>query len=590
MTAFNPIEYLSVLKRRAVLFLFIFATISIVSFFIALDWSKYKVSATVEVANPEIAMDTVETSGAPAMSAEAMADLQISRLKQNVLSTSSLAEIIAKLDLYPGARRQTPIAYVAQNMRKKIDIRLISTALANPASAQKATALQLSAIAFVLSFEYSDPVLAQKAVNELVSRFLDEDMKERRETAQKTSDFLDGQIEILTASLEDQEKKIAAFTEKHGNVRPDTLSFNQQASVTTTSRLLSIESDIISNMGLIGALRAQLAQTGPYSRVVDESGEVLTTPDIQLRALKSQYATLTAKYGPKHPDVLKVSRQVEALEKKGEPINLVARLTPKIEDVKARLKTQRDTYGPEHPDVISLQNQLTYLEKKLADAETSQTPGYFGLIREDADNPAYLQIVAQLEAAEKQKEALESQREEVKRQQDEYNTAISSNPAVQQQLASLTRDYENMTVLYRELKAKKLSADMNKTIEEGHIGRRLAVIDPPELPLSTTPSRKMILFAGVALAAMTALGSVLALQILSQSVIGPRHLESLIGVSPLVTIPRLKTLDEKIILRRRIIKLVAIAPFAAGLVLILFFLTIMPFDVFQEVLKRKAGF
>lgn len=589
MTAFNPIEYLSVLKRRAFLFFFIFATISIVSFFIALDWSKYKVSATVEVANPEIAMDTVETSGTQAMSAEAMADLQISRLKQNVLSTGSLAEVIAKLNLYPGERKQTPIAYVAQNMRKKIDIRLISTALANPASAQKATALQLSAIAFVLSFEYSDPVLAQKTVNELISRFLDEDMKERRETAQKTSDFLDGQIEILTASLEDQEKKIAAFTEKHGNVRPDTLSFNQQASVTTTSRLLSIESDIISNMGLIGALRAQLAQTGPYSRVVDESGEVLTTPDIQLRALKSQYATLTAKYGPRHPDVLKVSRQVEALEKKAEPVNLVARLKPKIEDVKARLDTQKDAYGPEHPDVISLQNQLAYLEKKLADAETAETPGYFGLVKEDADNPAYLQIVAQLEAAEKQKDALETQREEVKRQQEEYKSAITSNPAVQQQLASLTRDYENMTVLYRELKAKKLSADMNKTIEEGHIGRRLAVIDPPELPLSTTPSRKMILFAGVALALMTALGSVLALQILSQSVIGPRHLESLIGVAPLVTIPHLRTLDQKIILRRRIIKLVAIAPLAAGLVLLLFFLTIMPFDVFQEVLKRKIG-
>ncbi len=590
MTAFYPLEYLSVLKRRKTVFFSVFGVIFLAAFIFALKWSRYEASAMVEVARPEISMDAVETQDDRVQSAEAMADLEISRLKQKVLSTSSLAEIIAKLDLYPGARKNTPIAYIAEGMRKKIDIRLVSTSLANPASAQKASALQLSAIAFVLSFEYSNPLLAQKTVNELVSRFLDEDLKERRETAQKTTEFLEGQIDILSQALEEQEQKIAEFRVKNGNIRPDALAFNQQASITTTSRLLSIESDIISNLGRIGALRSQLAQTEPYSRVVSDDGAVLTTPAIQLRALKSQYAELTAKYGPDHPDVIKISRQISAMEKdvrpSGRGAGVSARLKAKIEDVKAKLDVAKKTYGEEHPDYLSLKKQLESLQAQVKNAGSS---GGGLSVKTDADNPAYLQIVAQLDSAQTQQEALEKQRDEIKAQQDDYQKAIAANPEVEQKMAALARDYDNMMVMYRELKAKKLAADMNQTIEEGHVGRRLAVIDPPELPLKTQPSRSLILGVGFFLAVFAGLGSVLVLQILSQSIVGPHHLESLTGVAPLVTIPRLRTLDERVEIRKFIFGVLLVAPVVIVVLSLIWLLTLMPFDVLVAAMGRKIG-
>jgi len=213
MSSFNPLEYISVLRRKKFIFAAVFSVLFLISFFYALNWSKYKAFATVEVARPEISLEALETSGSVTQSVEALADLKISRLKQTVFSTASLAEIIAKLDLYSEARQGTPIAYIAQGMRNKINVSLVSTSLANPASAQKASALQLSAIAFVISFEYNEPLKAQKTVNELVTRFLDQDLKERRKTAQATSEFLQGQIDMLEESLQEQEKKIADFRE-----------------------------------------------------------------------------------------------------------------------------------------------------------------------------------------------------------------------------------------------------------------------------------------------------------------------------------------------------------------------------------------
>lgn len=588
MNTLNPLEYVSILRRRKKVFFLVAGIIFSLSVVYALKWSNYRAAATVEVVQPEIAIDVAETSGVNAETVEAIADLRIGRLRQKVLSTSSLVDVIAKLNLYPGVRKHTPISYVARQMQKKITIKLLSTPLANPASAQKASTSQLSAIAFVLSFEYGDPLLAQQTVNELVSRFLDEDLKDRRNTAKSTSDFLDGQIEILSESLAEQERKIAEFRAENGNIRPDALSFNQQAAASSTSRLQAIESQIISNIGLQGALRSQLAQTDPYSTIV-ENGQALTTPSTQLRALKSQYATLTAKYGQQHPDVLKVSRQIDALESQVDPASYTARIKAKITDIQTRLDTTRETYGEEHPDVISLQNQLEKLKEQLSKAGKGKSRSSFA-VKKDADNPAYLQIAAQLQAAQEQQKALLAQKEEVRREQEEYQLAISENPAMERQFAALTRDYDNSLILYRELKARKLASNMNEAIEETHNGRRLAVIDAPELPRTTQPARSVFILAGFILALTGGLASVLTLHILSRSIIGPQHLETLVGVAPLVTIPHLRTLDEKISIKHLLFKILIGALMLTVAGFLIFSVMVMPFDLFRGLLMQRIGF
>ncbi len=587
MTEIHPLEYIAVLWRRRYVFLAVFSVIFLAFFVMALRWNNYEAVATIEISPSKIAFDAADVSKG-GVSIETIADLQISRLRQKVLSTPSLAELITKLNLYEEARKQTPIAYLAEGMRNKIGLKLVSTSLANPATANKASVSQLSAIAFVLSFKHNDPHVAQKVLNELVSRFLDEDIKERKDMAQKTSEFLQGQIDVLAKALSEQEDKIAAFRSANGGVRPEALAFNQQASITTTARLHSIESDIISTLGLIGALKSQLVQTDPYTRL-SEDGEVLTSPSIQLRILKSQYATLTAKYGPAHPDVVKVKRQIKTLEKNGEPEAEKARLKAKIQDVSARYETAQQTYGEEHPDVISLADQKKKLEKQLAVLD-GESDDILSFIKTDADNPAYLQIVTQLDAAQKQKEALENQKAEIQKQQEEFKAAIAENPEAEKALSALARDYDNSMALYRDLMARKLQADISETIEQGRIGQRLSIINAPELPRGTTPSRKLFVLAGFLLGGMVAVGSVLAIQLLNRSIIGPHHLESVVGVAPLVTIPHIRTLDDKIRIRKWAIKLLSAMPFILIAGIILFFLLVMPFDVFLAVLTRRLGF
>jgi len=586
MEEMNVLDFLSVFKRRKKLFLLTAIGIFALSLLFAMQWSNYRSEATVEVALPEVSDEATRDPTDVNVSREALADLRISYLQQKVLSTGSLVEIITKFDLYSGRRESKPIAAIANTMRKKIKMDLVGGAMANPASAQKATAGQLSAIAFTLSFDYSVPLLAQQVTNELVSRFLDEDIKQRRGQAKVTTDFLDAQIKGLEESLAQQEKKIAEYRSASGDTRPEALAFNQQAATTAMMSLQSIESQITTNLGSQGALRAQLAVIDPYSRIVTDS-QVLTTPSIQLRGLKSEYANLKAKYGPAHPDVVKAGRQIEALQMQSGPDGDAGILKALLSDARTNLATIQQTTGPENPDVADLRARIASLEQQIKVASKGSSAN--GLIKNDADNPAYLAVVAQLRATEEQGTALQAQRDSIKEQLEKAQKAVLQNPEAEKQMAALSRDYENGQARYRMLKAKKMESEMSETIEENRIGQRLVIINPPELPLTTQPGRKVFVFAGFVLSLLGGASVVLGLQLLSQSVVGAAHLQTLVGTAPLIVIPHFVTEGERTRVTRQQITLLLLGIGAVIICAVLFSYVVMPLDVLSSVLAHKLG-
>ena len=477
-------------------------------------------------------------------------------------------------------------------MRKKIRIGLVSSNI-NAAAAGKESAQQMAAIAFTLSFDYTDPVTAQQVADELVTRFLDEDLKERREQAKSTSEFLAVQIAALETSMGDQEKRIAAFHEAHSESRPEALMFNQQAVESSMLGMQGLDSQMTANEGTQGALRAQLAVVDPYSRVI-ANGQVLTTPAIQLKALEAQYSTLTAQYGPDHPDVVKARHQIASLKAQidakggnsGKKNDEVPRLKAQIIDVETNLETSKQTKGADNPDVQALQNQLDSLKKQLAEAGNGSAQDN---LKEDADNPAYLELVAQLKSAEEQHKALQEQKQALEKQHEKYQQALAETPTSEKELATLTRDYENAQLRYRDMKEKKMGADMDQQMVQDRMGQRLIVIDPPKLPLRTQPARILLLMAAFLLALAAGIGNVVVAEAMGQSIHGVRHLASLVGEVPLVIIPYIYTPDEKgrlAITRHRIYQ-------SAFIIIVIVALTVtetfMPLEVLWNAIAQHLG-
>jgi len=535
-------DYIAILRHRRKIFLSIATVLGVLSFYIALSWSTYRASAVVQIERPEISATATSQAGTSAdQIAEAMADRSISEISEKITSTASLIEIISKFNLYPEARKSKPVADVAADMRKKIKIELINSAVANSSPLSKANQ---SAIAFTINFSYNNALLTQQVTDEIVSRFLDQDLKDRKAEAQSTSEFLAAQIAEMEKSLSEQEQKISEYQKQTGATRPENLAFNQQAAATLNLNIQSVTNQLASLDGTIGTIRTQLAIVDPYSRVTAD-GQVMTTPSLQLKALQSQYASLTSRYGAEHPDVVKTKRQIEALQPHiSVNTKTSARLKARIADLKTNLEAAKNTHGAEHPDVVALQEQLRKAEESLLLQKNTGTPISNGVI-EDADNPAYLQLVAQLRASEAQRASLDKNLKHLKEQQNLYQQAVITAPEAEKEMAALSRDYENAKIRYREMKAKQQSADMEVQMHKERKGRRLTLINPPELPTGTHPRRLMILLAGLFASAACGLMAAFGLHILGNKVVGVHHLETLVGAAPLVAIPHTQTKEEK---------------------------------------------
>lgn len=524
-------------KRFLVTFFVLFA----IAMVIALRWSNYRSTATVQIELSTIAQNIVNN---PNENVVTLADQRINQIQQKVTSLESLAQIIKKFNLYPEISESVPVAALTDMMRSKINMTLISGTIANPAAAQKQTAEQLSAIGFTLSFDYKNPQLAQQVTDELVTRFLDEDLKMRHSQTKETSEFIATQIENIEKGFVEQEKAIADFRSKHGESGPAALLFNQQASANIAISIQSIDAQITANEGLQGSLRAQLATVPPYARIAAD-GQTITTPETQLKALETELATLKGQYGEQHPDVIKMRKQITALrtQTSDKSPTISGELQKQIDNVNTNLTAARNTLGKTHPDVLVLEKQLKKLKEQLAKAPKSGK--IKTAIKGDADNPAYVQLATQLMSAQEQHKSLIAQREELISQRTKYEKAVAENPAIEKELSKLTRDYENAQVRFRELKEKKMAADLNEQLELSRKGQRLVITSPPEVPGDTQPKRLLFILGGFILSVLGGLGVVIVTEFMTQTVYGAKHLTSLVGVMPLVVIPHIYSESQR---------------------------------------------
>jgi len=527
-------------KKRFLLMFFVLFAITI---FIALRWSNYRSVATVQIELSTIAQNIVNN---PNENAVTLADQRINQIQQRVTSLESLALIIKKFNLYPEISESVPIATLTEIMRRKINMSLISGTIANPAAAQKQTAEQLSAIGFTLSFDYKNPELAQQVTDELVTRFLDEDLKMRHSQTKETSEFIATQIEAIEKGFVEQEKVIAEFRSKHGESGPAALMFNQQAAANLAINLQSIDAQISTNEGVQGSLRAQLATVPPYSRISSD-GQVMGTPETQLKALETELATLKGQYGKQHPDVIKIGRQIAGLKSQTSEKSSEIRgeLQKQIDDTNTNLGAAKKTLGAKHPDVGILEKRLKKLKDELAKTPKKDTAKT--TIKNDADNPAYVQLATQLMSTQEQYKSLVTQRDELINQRTKYERAVALNPSIEQELSKLTRDYQNAQERFRELKEKKMTADLNEQLELSRKGQRLVITSPPEVPADTQPKRKLFILGGFILSVLGGLGLVIITEFMTQTIYGARHLTSLVGAMPLAIIPHIYSETEKVL-------------------------------------------
>jgi len=564
-----------VLKRRRAVIINIFLALFFVVCLIVLIWPPtYRAAATILIEQQEIPQDLVRST------VTSIADQRIELISQRVMNTSNLWEIIKKYELYRDMIDSEPREVIVERMRDDINRQMISADVMDPRSGRPAKAT----LAFKISYDNDSPQLAYKVANELTTLFLDENLKTRENLATQAFSFLEDESERIKSTVVQIESKLAKFKQENEGKLPDMQLYNLQAAERIARDLGEIDRQISLQNNRMAVLRAQLGQLSPQNQLVTDSGEKMLSPEGRLKFLESQYASLIASYSASHPDVIRAKREIDALRKQVGSVDVGESLIKQKYALEAELVALEKRYSVAHPDVKRKQLELEKINDQIFRGSASVAE------QVKADNPAWIQMDAELKAALYELKTLNEKRALLSQEAENYKSRIAASPEVEKQFKALMLDYENAMHKYQETRNKQMEAKLAQSLETERKGERFTLVEPPLLPEEPVKPNKSLMFIfGLMLAISAAFGAAVFLEKLDESFYGRESVIRALGVSPLVAIPHIEIDSEKEEKNKRAVIGLFIAILLGLLSLISIHYLYKPIDVIWFLVMRKIG-
>ncbi|MEO8019360.1 MAG: lipopolysaccharide biosynthesis protein [Pseudomonadota bacterium] len=539
----------------------------------------YRATGTILIEQQEIPTDLVRST------VTSYADERVQVISQRVMTTQNLLGIIRRYELYPSLQKRESREKVIERLRDDINFRMISADVVDPRTGvpRKAT------IAFAVSYDNASPDLAVKVANEITTLYLNENLTSRNQLAEDASSFLTTEGDRLSKHIAELEAKLAAFKEKNVNQLPELVQLNMSLLDRTQQQLRDAVTEQRSLTQQKVYLEAQLAQLKPNSVMFSDSGERILTSSDRLRALRSELASSRALYAADHPDIARLTREIAGLEGQEADQDGAADdndVLRRLDAARAELGAAREKYSAEHPDVKNLERTVAALEAELAKPRTTVRARHL----DAPDNPAFIQIQAQLSSIVNDQHSLAIKIASLGAQADEYEKKIAMSPVVEREYRELTRDYESAQLRYQELRTKQSEAQLAQNLETNRKGERFTLIEPPlppEEPVS--PNRFAVFIIGLILSAALAAGLAALREATDTSVRGRRDVEELGHGAPLALIPIIVTAAEVARGRRRWRFAAGGAMASAVVALLGIHLFFRPLDTLWFIVLRRLG-
>jgi len=487
------------------------------------------------------------------------ADERVQTINQRVMTTQNLMDIIRRYNLYPNRVKRDSREQLIERMRKDVAFKTISADVVDPRSGVPRQAT----IAFSVSYRNRSPDQAVKVANELVTLYLNENLTERTQRAEDASSFLREESSRISRHVEELDAQLADFKSKHVNELPELtqaklqfLDRAEQELSDTQARQMALEQQR-------SYLQGQLALIKPNSQILAEDGSRILTPADRLRVAKSELASAEAIYSPTYPDIVRLRREIAGLEAQQGAQPASNDLQRRLETAQGELAQAREKYTPEHPDVQRLEKQVAALQAALA-AQPAPPSGGTAAAAPEADNPAYVELEAQLAASKSQLATLDGQMAELRKRIAGYRHDISATPQVEREYRQLLTEYETAQHKYEEVRTKQMEAQVSQNLESDRKGERFTLIEPPLTPEKpVSPNRPLILILGLVLSLALAAGVTAVFESTDATVRGRRDVEELLEAPPLAVVPRIVT-EREIRAGRRRMRLALWGAAAAG--------------------------
>jgi polysaccharide chain length determinant protein (PEP-CTERM system associated) len=335
----------------------------------------------------------------------------------------------------------------------------------------------------IIEYVHGKADQAQKVANRLATLFIEETMKSREEQVTEAVAFLATQVEEARKELETKDLALRKFKEQRMGRLPEQLQTNLTTIQGFQRELQSVEESLY----LARTKQEALARS------------VATGVDASPGAVVSER--------PSPPGG--------------------------VDSLSRELATLRQKYTEEHPDVQSLRARIA----RIQELSTAKAPDTVPAL----PDPGIQVARAQLASTTSEIQRLEERRADLERRIATTSGRIDETPRTEQELATLTRDYNKLQENYTSLLTKELDAQMSGRLEERWKGERFRMLDPANLPDKPDfPRPPLFVGGGILLGLAAGLATAMAFEFMDSTVKSVEDLQRLQAFPVLARIPHLR--------------------------------------------------
>ncbi|GAB4394887.1 MAG: Wzz/FepE/Etk N-terminal domain-containing protein [Kiloniellaceae bacterium] len=427
-------------------------------------------------------------------------DAQVQLMKQTLLSRPNLLEVTRKTDYDLSARGPAEMEGLLNSIQRRTSV----------ASNREDV--------FWISFQDPNPERARDVVQALLTIFVESNLGQSRQDLDTAEEFIDRQIADYEARLEEAESRLAQFKQKHIDVVLGEGSYLARATAATQG-MEALEEDLSVALAQRDLLRRELAEIPEFLPAALTNTGPPDDTQYRIVELEAQLRQLLSQYTEKHPDVISLQRQLDAL-----------------------LEKQR--------------------QAQLAAAEAGGPPA--AATDAGSPNPVYSQIKLQLIQIETQIENLRRRAATARAEAEALAAKAESVPQVEAEFQRLNRDYDIIKARHDELLSRRESARMSRSRDAVGQEVQYRLIEPPIAPTKPIgPNRPLYLMAVLVLSVAAGAGLALLLVILDTSFSSVVELRNYTGAPVLGSVT-----DTRKRKTSRLVDLVALACGVLGLVVV----------------------
>jgi succinoglycan biosynthesis transport protein ExoP len=411
---------------------------------------------------------------------------RLSAMETEILSRSTLAAMINQpsLNLYPKEKLQKPVEDIVQEMRNKsIQIRMLSMS-GNEIGNSKGSS------AFSISFDYPDRYKAKQVVEQLVTKFMDQNTIVLKQNTKLTTQFLDDELKTASDRLNELSQKITKFKMQNQGKLPE------QAE---------------SNVAMVSSLQQAVATDNEaLSRASNEK----MMQESRLNELQNSFAF----YSQRTEDTIMTGGTPGQISVKNQRL---IDLQQKMSEFQTTLSEARKMYRDDYPPIKSLiakienlQRQIDAVEKSDVAANANANTAGTAPTAVKVTNPQVQQRLEELKSQintvntsiamiNNDIQTRQAHIVEMNKRIAEFQARIESAPLNEQQYNQLMNDYNLAKQQYDLVTHRKEQSETQENMNEQQVGESLELLDSASLPESSfEPNRGMWVGIGTALGLM----------------------------------------------------------------------------------------